>query len=105
MVNSTSPATFINSATWDDLDQPPLTPTNRRLSAFEGQQIKPLGYFQTLVNWEDLPSQSAVMSIFVSWNGINIIGRDGQKQLSIVIDPQQFGVISVYARQMFTRYS
>jgi len=94
MVDSASPVTFINSTTWDDLDQLSLTPTNRELSAFEGQQIKPLGYFQTLVKGEDLPSQSAVMSIFVSRNGVNIIGRDGQKHLNIVIDPQQFGVMS-----------
>ncbi|XP_065893957.1 uncharacterized protein [Dysidea avara] len=94
MVDSASPVTFINSATWNDLDQPPLTPTNRELNAFEGQQIKPLGCFQTLVKREDLPSQSAVMSIFVSHNGVNFIGRDGQKQPNIVIDPQQFGIVS-----------
>ena len=56
MVDSACPVTFINSATWDGLNQPPLTPTNRELSAFEGQQIKPLGYFQTLVKHEGLPS-------------------------------------------------
>jgi len=94
MVDSASTVTFINVATRDDLDQPPMTPANRGLSGFEGQQIKPLGYFQTLVKCEHSPSQSAVMSIFVSWNGVNIIGRDSQKHFNIVIDPQQFGVVS-----------
>ena len=48
MVDSASPVTFINSATWKDLDQPKLMSTNRVLGAFEGQPIKPLGYFQML---------------------------------------------------------
>ena len=63
MVDSTSPFTFKNSATWEDLNQPKLTTTNRVLGAFEGQPIKPLGYFQTLVKHEDLPSQATVLSI------------------------------------------
>ena len=50
MVDSASPVTFINSATWKDLDQLKLTSTDRVLGAFEGQLITPLGYFQTLVH-------------------------------------------------------
>ena len=61
MVDSASPVTFINTAAWNDLNQPPLITTDRQLNAFEGQQIKPRGYFQTLMRREDLPSQSAVM--------------------------------------------
>ena len=78
MVDSASPVTFINSATWKDLDQLKLTATNRVLGAFEGQPIKPLGYFETLVKCEDLPSQTTVLSIYVSRRGVNIMGRDGQ---------------------------
>ena len=94
MVDSASPVTFINSATWKDLDQPKLSPTSKVLGAFEGQPIKPLGYFQTLVKREDLPSQTAMLSICVSRRGVNIMGRDGQKQLNIVITPEQFGVVA-----------
>lgn len=36
MVDS-SPVTFINTATWNDLNQPPLTSTHRQLNASEGQ--------------------------------------------------------------------
>ena len=79
MVDSASPVTFINSATWKDLDQPKLLPTNKVLGAFEGQPIKPLGYFQTLVKREDLPSQTVMLSIYVSCRGVNIMGKDGQK--------------------------
>ena len=94
IVDSASPVTFINSATWKDLDQPKLISTDRVLGAFEGQPIKPLGYFQTLVKREDFPSQTTVLSIYVSHRGVNIMGRDGQKQLNIVIDPQQFGLVA-----------
>ena len=87
MVDSASPVTFINLTTWKDSDQPKLTTTNRVLGAFEGQPIKPLGYFETLVKCVDLPSQTTVLSIYVSHRGVNIMGRDGQKQLNIVIDP------------------
>ena len=66
MVDSASPLTFINSATWNDLDQPKLSPTSKVLGAFEGQPIKPLGYFQTLVKREDVSSPTAVLSIYVS---------------------------------------
>ena len=50
MVDSASPVTFINSATWKDLDQPKLSPTNcnKLLGAFEGQPIKPLGILHWL---------------------------------------------------------
>ena len=94
MVDSASPVTFINSATWKDLDQPKLTSTDRVLGAFEGQSITPLVYFQTLVKRENLPTQATVLPIYVSRRGVNIIGRDGQKQLNIVIDPQQFGLVA-----------
>ena len=94
MVDSASPVTFINSATWEDLNQPKLTTTNRVLGAFEGQPIKPLGCFQTLVKREDCPSQATMLSIYVSGRGVNIMGRDGQKQLNIVVDPQQFGMVA-----------
>ena len=94
MVDSASPVTFINSATWKDLDQPKLSPTSKVLGAFEGQPIKPLGYFQTLVKREDLPAQTAMLSIYVLHRGVNIMGRDGQKQLNIVITPEQFGVVA-----------
>ena len=33
------------------------------------------------------------LPIYVSHRGVNIIGRGGQKQLNIVIDPQQFGLV------------
>ena len=71
-----------------------MTTTNRVLGAFEGQPIKPLGYFQTLVKRKDLPSQTTVLSIYVSHQGVNIMGRDGQTHLNIVIDPQQFGLVA-----------
>ena len=66
MVDSASPVTFINSATWKNLDQSNLISTDRVLGAFEGQPIKPLGYFQKLVKRADLPSQTTVLSIYMS---------------------------------------
>ena len=91
MVDSVSPVTFINSATWKDLK---LTSTDRVLGAFEGQLITPLSYFQILAKREELPTQATVLPIYLSHRGVNIIGRDGQKQLNIVIDPQQFGLVA-----------
>ena len=70
-----------------------MTSTDRVLGTFEGQPITPLGYFQILVK-HDLPTQATVLPIYVSCTGVNIIGRDSQKQLNIVIDPQQFGLVA-----------
>ena len=53
MVDSASPITFINVKTWQDLEKPKLQSTDRVLGAFEGQPIKPLGYFLTPVSRED----------------------------------------------------
>ena len=36
-----------------------------------------------------------MLSIHVSRHGVNIMGQDGQKQLNIVVDPQQFGLVSL----------
>jgi len=59
MLDSASPLTFVNVKTWQDLEKPKLTKTDRILGAFEGQPIKPLGYFTTTVVREDDASQSA----------------------------------------------
>lgn len=76
------------------MDQPKLTSTDRVLGAFEGQPIRPVGYFQTLVKHEDLLSQTTVLPIYVSRRGVNIIGKDGQKHLNIVMDPKRFGLVA-----------
>ena len=90
MVDTASPLTFINQKTWQDLQQPKLEPTSRVLGAFEGQPIKPIGYFQTRVQRTDDPDRCAVLTIYVSHSGINLIGRDGQVKLHITVDPSQF---------------
>ena len=90
MVDTASPLTFINQKTWQDLQQPKLEPTSRVLGAFEGQPIKPIGYFQTCVQRTDDPDRCAVLTIYVSRSGINLIGRDGQVKLHITVDPSQF---------------
>ena len=81
IVDTASPITFINLKTWQDLQKPKLENTTRVLGAFEGQPIKPVGYFQTTVVRQDDPSQSAMLKIYVSRRGINLIGRDGQVKL------------------------
>ena len=87
--------TFINLRTWEDLQKPKLESTTRVLGAFEGQPIKPIGYFQTEVARQEDPTQSAMLSIYVSRCGINLIGRDGQAKLHIAINPDQFGRVAV----------
>jgi len=76
IVDTASPPTFINLKTWQDLQKPKLEPTTRVLGAFEGQPIKPIGYFQTEVVQQDDPSHYAVVGFYVSCCGINMIGRE-----------------------------
>ena len=95
IVDTASPITFINLKTWRDLQKPKLEPTTRVLGAFEGQPIKPVGYFQTEVVRQEDSSQSAMLRIYVSRCGINLIGRDGQVKLHITINPDQFGRVAV----------
>ena len=47
-----------------------------------------------MVRQED-SSQSAMLRIYVSRCGINLIGRDGQVKLHITIKPEQFGRVAV----------
>lgn len=61
------------------------------LGAFEGQPIKPVGYFQTKVVQQGDPSKPTVLRIYVSRCGINLIEQDGQVKLYITINPDQFG--------------
>ena len=70
------------------------------IGAFEGQPIKPLGYFLTPVLREDDTSKSATLPIHVSHRGVNIIGRDGLVQLSICVTPTQFGTTAVVNTQV-----
>ncbi len=37
------------------------------------------------------------MQFYVSNNGVNIIGRDGQQTLNIQVNPQQFSTVAVTA--------
>ena len=62
MVDSASPITFINIMTWKDLEKPQLQSTDRVLGAFEGQPIKPLGYFLTPVLQARGQQQSKMVS-------------------------------------------
>ena len=91
IVDSASPITFVNSKTWLDLDKPKLQTTTRVLGAFEGQPIRPVGYFETKVLRDDTTDHVAVLQIYVSQNGINILGRDGLTKLNITISPEMFG--------------
>lgn len=61
------------------------------LGAFEGQPIRPVGYFETKVSREDTTDTVAVLQIYVSQKGINILGRDGLTKLNITISPEMFG--------------
>ena len=65
------------------------------LGAFKDQPINPLGYFEARVVRQDDSTKSAVIKMYVSQNGINILGRDGQTKLSVSIDPTKFGTVSV----------
>jgi len=95
IVDSASPLTFVNSKTWLDLNKPRLQSTTKVLGAFEGQPIKPLGYFEARAVRLDDSTKSAVIKIYVSKNGINILGRDGLTKLNVSIDPSKFGAVSV----------
>ena len=44
---------------------------------------------------QDDSTKSAVIKIYVSQKGINILGWDGQTKLSVSIDPTKFGTVSV----------
>jgi len=92
MLDSASPLTFVNVKTWQDLDKPKLTKTERVLGAFDCQSTKPLGYFTTTVVKEDDSSQSANLPIYVSHKGVSILGRDGLAMLNIAINPTQISV-------------
>ena len=65
------------------------------LGAFEGQPINPLGYFEARVVRQDDSTKSAVIKIYVSQKGINILGHDGHTKLSVSIDPTKFDTVSV----------
>ena len=94
VVDSASPITFINSKTWLDLNKPKLQSTNRVLGAFEGQPIHPVGYFEAKVSRGGEVQNVAVLQIYVSQNGINIMGRDGLTKLNITITPEMFGRVT-----------
>ena len=64
-----------------------MEPTSKVL---EGQPIKPIGYFQARVQRTDDKEQFTDLTIYVSHCGINLIGRDGQVKLHILVDPSQF---------------
>ena len=94
VVDSASPVTFVNSRTWKDLDKPKLQPTTKVLGAFKGQPIHPIGYFITEVSCEENPQKVTDLQIYVSHNGINILGRDGLTKLNISISPDKFGTVA-----------
>ena len=94
VVDSASPITFINSKTWLDLNKPKLQATTRVLGAFEGQPIHPVGYFKAKVSREDASQRVVILQIYVSQNGINIIGRNGITKLNITLTPDMFGRVS-----------
>ena len=70
------------------------------LGAFEGQPIKPLGYFMTPVLREDDNSESTTLPIHVSQRVVNIIGRDGIVSLNICVTPTQFAATAVVNNQV-----
>ena len=94
VVDSASPITFINSKTWLDLNKPKLQTTTRVLGAFEGQPIRPVGYFEAKVSREDTSQRVVILQIYVAQNGINIIGRDGITKLNITLTPDMFGRVA-----------
>ena len=85
----------MNFKTWHDLDKPRIQSTTKVLGAFEGQAINPLGYFEARVVRQDDFTKSAVIKMYVSQNGINILGHDGQTKLTVSIDPTKFCTVSV----------
>ena len=68
---------------WHDLDKPRLQSTTEVLGAFEGQPIIPLGYFEARVVKQDYSTKSAVIKMYVSQNGINILGMMVRQNVSI----------------------
>ena len=94
VVNSASPIIFINSKTWLDLNKSKLQSTDRVLGAFEGQPIHPVGYVEAKVSQEGEVQNVAVLQMYVSQNGINIMGRDGLTKLNITITPEMFGRVA-----------
>ena len=60
--------TMLNAIAWQDLEKPELQSTDRVLGVFEGQPIKPLGYFLTPVSRDDT-SKSTMLAIHVSQRG------------------------------------
>ena len=99
VVDLASPVTFVNSKTWSDLDKPKPQPTKRVLGAFEGQPIHPMGYFQTEVLCDGYPQDPVVLQIYVSQNGINILGRDGLTKLNISITPDKYGTVAAVEQE------
>ena len=99
VVDSASPITFVNSKTWSDLDRPKLQPTKRVLGAFEGQAIHPMGYFQTEISCDGYPKDPVMLQIYVSHNGINILGRDGLTKLNISITPEKYGSVAAIEQE------
>ena len=90
VVDSASPITCVNFKTWEHLDKPKLQPITRVLSAFEGQPIHPIGYFSTDISYENHPQKMVILPIYVSHNGINILGWDRLAQLNISENLLQF---------------
>ena len=91
VVDSASPITLINSKTWLDLNK---QSTDHVLGAFEGQPIHPVGYFEAKVSREGEVQNVAVLQIYVSQNGINIMGCDGLTKLNITITPEMFSRVA-----------
>ena len=54
-----------------------------------------LGYFEARVVRQDDSTKSAVIKMYVSQNGINILGHDSQTKLRVSVDPTKFGTVSV----------
>ena len=94
VVDSASPVTFVNSRSWKDLDKPKLQSTTKVLGAFEGQPIHLIGYFITEVSCEENYQKVTELQIYVSPNGINILGRDGLTKLNISISLDKFGTVA-----------
>ena len=99
VVDTASPITFVNSKTWSDLDRPKLQPTRRVLGAFEGQAIHPMGYFQTEISCDGYPKDPVMLQIYVSHNGINILGRDGLTKLNISITLDKYGSVAAIEQE------
>ena len=99
VVDSASPITFVNSKTWSDLDRPKLQPTKRVLGAFESQAIHPMGCFLTEISCDGYPKDPVMLQIYVSHNGINILGCDGLTKLNISITPDKYGSVAAIEQE------